>query len=212
MRGVTNSPGWVRYSVQQHDNEYAAVPVTPHIRTCLIGRMVRAFDPSGLEVNSAESDSAVRYRHGEFESSHGQASSLLVCRWHRLIAASTSSSAPRSCHDPSRRTVAVYANPSSISRRSGPPDGCNAGTVSTGRTGVRLVSSNASLNHRHITAGKCISVERVRPECRQHAGRRQSDTGGNEPKSSDQQRFSPPEPAGHRCSGAVSVVRQMKTE
>ena len=22
---VTNSPGWVRYSVQQHDNEYAAV-------------------------------------------------------------------------------------------------------------------------------------------------------------------------------------------
>ena len=45
--------------MQQHDNEYAAVPVTPHIRTCLIGRMVRAFDPSGLEVNSAESDSAV---------------------------------------------------------------------------------------------------------------------------------------------------------
>jgi hypothetical protein len=40
--------------------------------------MVRVFDPSGLEVNPAESDSAVRYRHGEFESSHGQASSLLV--------------------------------------------------------------------------------------------------------------------------------------
>jgi len=33
-----------------------------------------------LGVNSAESDSAVRYRHGEFESSHGQAGSLLVCR------------------------------------------------------------------------------------------------------------------------------------
>ena len=27
-------------------------------------------------------------------------------------------------------------------------------------------------------AGKCISVEPVRPECRQHAGRRQSETGG----------------------------------
>jgi hypothetical protein len=33
--------------------------------------------PVRVEVNSAES---VRYRHGEFESSHGQASSLLVCR------------------------------------------------------------------------------------------------------------------------------------
>ena len=53
--------------------------------------------------------------------------------------------------------------------------------LSTGRTGFRPVSSNASLNHpvnhRHITAGKCISVETVRPECRQHAGRRQSETG-----------------------------------
>jgi hypothetical protein len=60
--------------------EYAALPATLHVRTCRICRMVRAFGPSGLEVNSAESDSAVRYRHGEFESSHGQASSLLVCR------------------------------------------------------------------------------------------------------------------------------------
>jgi hypothetical protein len=33
------------------------------------------------------------------------------CRWHRLIAASTSSSAPRSCHDPSRRTVADLRQP-----------------------------------------------------------------------------------------------------
>ena len=39
------------------------------------GMIVGAL-PSGLEVNSAESDSAVRYRHGEFESSHGQASSF----------------------------------------------------------------------------------------------------------------------------------------
>jgi hypothetical protein len=29
------------------------------------------FDTSGVQVNSAESDSAVRCRHGEFESSHG---------------------------------------------------------------------------------------------------------------------------------------------
>jgi hypothetical protein len=56
------------------------LPVTLHIQTCRICRMVRAFDPSGLEVNPAESDSAVMYRHGEFESSHGRASSLLVCR------------------------------------------------------------------------------------------------------------------------------------
>jgi len=53
--------------------------------------------------------------------------------------------------------------------------------LSTGRTGFRPVSSNASLNHPvnhcHITAGKCISVDTVRLECRQHAGRRQSETG-----------------------------------
>jgi hypothetical protein len=51
--------------------------------------------------------------------------------------------------------------------------------LSTGRTGFTAVSSNASLNHpvnhRHITAGKCISVETVRSDCRQHAGRRQSE-------------------------------------
>src|SRR6476620_10011162 len=58
----------------------SGLPVTLHVRTCRIFRMVRTFDPSGLEVNPAESDSAVRYRHGEFESSHGQASSLLLCR------------------------------------------------------------------------------------------------------------------------------------
>ena len=43
--------------------------------------------------------------------------------------------------------------------------------LSTGGTNFRPVSSNASLNHPvnhcHITAGKCISVETVRPECRQ---------------------------------------------
>jgi hypothetical protein len=37
------------------------LPVTLHIRTCRICRMVRAFDPSGLK-EAAESDSAVRYR------------------------------------------------------------------------------------------------------------------------------------------------------
>jgi hypothetical protein len=45
--------------------------------------------------------------------------------------------------------------------------------LSTGGTNFRPVSSNASLNqpvnHCRITAGKCISVETVRPECRQQA-------------------------------------------
>jgi hypothetical protein len=53
--------------------------------------------------------------------------------------------------------------------------------LSTGGAGFKPVSSNASLtqpvNHCYITAGKCVSVETVRPECRQHAGRRQSETG-----------------------------------
>ena len=43
-------------------------------------QVVRAFDPSGVQVNSAESDSAVRCMHGQFESSHRQVSSLLVRR------------------------------------------------------------------------------------------------------------------------------------
>ncbi len=192
------------------------LPVTPHIRTCRICRTVRAFDPSGLEVNSAESDSAVRYRHGESRAHMGRR----VRCWSvvgTVLSRRAHQAAPRD-----RAMIQVAAQllftptPRESRRRSGPPDGCNAGTVSTGGTGVRPVSSNASLNHpvnhRHITAGKCISVERVRPECRQHAGRRQSETGGNEPKSSDQQQFSSPEPAGHRCSGAVSVIHQIKTE
>jgi hypothetical protein len=102
--------------------QHEPLPVTLHIRTCRICRMVRAFGPSGLEVSSAESDSAVRYRHGEFESSHGAGEFVAGLSWHRLIAASTSSSAPRSCHDPGRRTVADYANPRASRRRSGPPD------------------------------------------------------------------------------------------
>ena len=38
------------------------------------------INPSGAHVYSAESDSAVRCKHGEFESSHAQVSSLLVRR------------------------------------------------------------------------------------------------------------------------------------
>jgi hypothetical protein len=85
----------------------------------------------------------------------------------------------------------IYANPSSISstvwasgwmQRGNRTGHAQRPLLSTGRTGFRPVSSNASLNHpvnhRHITAGKCISVETVRPERRQHAGRRQSETGG----------------------------------
>ena len=53
--------------------------------------------------------------------------------------------------------------------------------LSTGGAGFKPVASNESLNqpvnHCHITAGKCVSLETVRPECRQHAGRRQSETG-----------------------------------
>ena len=55
-----------------YGHDLRRIPVTLHVRTCRICRMVRAFVPSGLEVNSAESDSAVRYRHGEFRSHMGR--------------------------------------------------------------------------------------------------------------------------------------------
>jgi hypothetical protein len=73
--------------------QHVGIPVTLHIRTCRICRMVRAFDPSGLEVNSAESDSAIRYRHGESRA-HMGSEFVAGLSWHRLIAASTSSNAP----------------------------------------------------------------------------------------------------------------------
>ena len=56
------------------------IPVTLRIRTCRICRVDTVFDPSGAHVNSVESDSAVRCKHGELESSRGQVSSLLVRR------------------------------------------------------------------------------------------------------------------------------------
>jgi hypothetical protein len=56
------------------------LPVPLRIQTWRICRVVQAFDPSGAHVNSAESDSAVRCKHGEFDSSHAQISSLLVRR------------------------------------------------------------------------------------------------------------------------------------
>ena len=74
LPGVTNSPGRVRCIVRQHDNG-AILPVTLRVQTCRMCRVVRACDPSGGRVNSAESDSAVRC--GEFESSHAPESSLL---------------------------------------------------------------------------------------------------------------------------------------
>jgi hypothetical protein len=63
-------------SMPRRENHH--LQVTLRIRTCRICRAVRAFDPSGVQVNSAESDSAVGCKHGEFESSHGQVSSLLA--------------------------------------------------------------------------------------------------------------------------------------
>jgi hypothetical protein len=102
---------------------------------------------------------------------------------------------------------------------------CNAGTepATHGDRSSRraepasdLVSSNASLNHpvnhRHITAGKRISVATVRRSVGSTPGAGNPRQAANEPKSSDQQQFSSPEPAGHRCSGAVSVIHLMKTE
>jgi hypothetical protein len=149
---------------------------------------------------------------------------LLVCRG-TVIAVSTSGSAPRSCHDPSRRTVAEYANPRASRRRSGPPDATRGPNrphtrdrcYRRAKRPSRPVSSNASLNrpvnHRHLTVGSCISGETVRPECRQHAGRGQSEKGREDaPKSIDEQQFSSPELAGHRCAGAASVIHLMKTE
>ena len=56
------------------------IPVTLRIRTCRICTVDTVFDPSGAHVNSVESDSAVRCKHGELESSRGQVSSLLVRR------------------------------------------------------------------------------------------------------------------------------------
>jgi hypothetical protein len=61
-------------------NRFTADTGSLRIRTCRICRAVRAFDPSGVQVNSAESDSAVGCKHSEFESSHGQVSSLLARR------------------------------------------------------------------------------------------------------------------------------------
>jgi hypothetical protein len=49
------------------------------------GTIVGAL-PSGLEVNSAESDSAVRYRHGESRA-HMGSEFVAGLSWHRLIAA-----------------------------------------------------------------------------------------------------------------------------
>ena len=56
------------------------MPVNRRIQTCRICRVARAFDPSGAHVNSPESDSAVRCKHGEIEISCAQESSLLLRR------------------------------------------------------------------------------------------------------------------------------------
>jgi len=88
--------------------------------------------------------------------------------------------------------------------------------LSTGGAGFKPVSSNASLNqpvnHCRITAGKCVNVETVRPECRQTPGAGNARQAATEPKSPDQQQFSSRELAGQPRSGAVSVIHLMKTE
>ena len=86
------------------------VPVTLRIRTRRICRVVRAFDPSGVKVNSA---SLTRLSGASTVSSRATWAGEFVAdpSWHRLIAASTSSSAPRWCHDPSCGTVADLRQP-----------------------------------------------------------------------------------------------------
>jgi hypothetical protein len=44
-------------------SDWPALPVTLRIQTGRICSTVKAFDPSGAQVNSAESESAVRYKH-----------------------------------------------------------------------------------------------------------------------------------------------------
>ena len=141
------------------------VPVTLHIRICRICRVVRAFDPSGVDVNSAESDSAVRCRHGEFDSSHGLASSLLVRRG-IVDRGERVSSAPRSCHDPSCDTVADYANPRASRRRSRPPDAIREPNRPRTRDRYRRAKGSPDLSHPmhhcHIAAGRCITFDTIR--------------------------------------------------
>jgi hypothetical protein len=65
-----NDAGWLaRSRVSGADT---AIPVTLRIRTRRICGVVRAFNPSGVKVNSAQSDSAVRCMHGELESYMGR--------------------------------------------------------------------------------------------------------------------------------------------
>jgi hypothetical protein len=140
-----------------------------------------------------------------------------------LIAASTSNSAPRSCHDPSGRTVADYANPRASRRRSGPPDAIrepNRPRIATalidGRNGLQtcliqciIESASESLPHH------CRYVHQRRDSSPGVSAARRAqairDRPLKSPKSSDQQQFSSPSPAGHRRSGAVSVIHLMKT-
>jgi hypothetical protein len=68
-----------------------------------------AFDPSGVHVNSAESDSAVRCEHGEFESSTWAGEFFAGPSWHRLIAASASATTGHGRVPPGWPTVSAFS-------------------------------------------------------------------------------------------------------
>jgi len=131
--------------------------------------------------------------------------------WHRLIAARTSSSAPRSRHDPSCGRVADYANPRAsrhglglwkqYRNQTGHVHATTA--LIDGRNGPRPVSSDASLNHPakhcHIAAGRCIAFETMRRGVSAaRPGRPPWGPAVSESKSPYRQQFSSPEQGGHQ--------------
>jgi hypothetical protein len=125
--------------------------------------------------------------------------------WHRLIAASTSISAPRWCHDPScaarllttptvEHRVDGLSLPMQYRNRA---DHVHATALVGKLNGLQPVSSKASLNHpvnhSHIAAGRCITFDTIRPSVT--APHREGTRGQTamEPKSPDQQQFSSPQ-------------------
>ena len=102
------------------------LPVTLRIRTWRICRVVQAFNRSGAHVYSAEFDSAGRCKHGEFESSHAQVSSLLV---RRGIGRSRRAHHAAPGDGSWRRLAAqLLIMPTLEQLGGGPASGCNTGT------------------------------------------------------------------------------------
>jgi hypothetical protein len=80
IRHRDGSGGWSRVQTCCAAGCSVTLPVTRRIRTCRICMVVRHAISSGAHVNPVKSDSTVRCRHGEFESSRGHVNSLLVPR------------------------------------------------------------------------------------------------------------------------------------